>query len=745
MKLHSDNTEIVRSSTQDETEFSIKATAKAFSILSSSLYSDKILAPVRELACNAYDSHVAAGKKDVPIEIKLPSTLDPIFYVKDFGTGLSHEHAMRLYTTYFDSTKTDSDEYIGALGLGSKSPFAYTGRFTVESRYNGEKRLYTAFINERGVPALVMLCDAVATDEPSGLTISFPAKKGDEAKFATAAARALMYFQPTPNVHGCSGFYIHDLQHTIHGDRWAMRKAGYYANMSGAYVVQGFVSYPVDYRILIDHGLSEAAMQAAKTDLDIFVDIGQVEVAPSREALSYDERTIANLIARLEAIATAMRDRIQADFDGCADLWTARVKYAYYKDDSSGAAFKNMFDTLNKQQRFAFQGVELTRHVTLDLSNVGATSVFSYYHTTRGRKIDRTGQWIPGQSSPVFKFEVQEGLTIVVDDIVKGSLPIIEAHMNHLMIQRGSSRQRLLVLRPVVKASYSDPEIDRILAQFGGVSKVKLSSLNYPVVRKTTSYQKREKGHCLKFTGFKEKRGYRGRHDGINRTFSRLTWEAEEVDFEAGGFYMPLERFAVVHNGRTMESLDHILEYAQTLGFLEEDDLDRTYGFTEKDIHAARGDPDWVNLFVYLEERIRANIDNGLYPRAIAHHHVFDTALGKGVKSFVSDSGWKAVQPTLAPGLFKSFLEELVDFDDNTQQLKIDVIKNLCAHLLINPAPAAEAISQTFKDRWAQTLQMYPMFRLITWDTALSTVNRGILVDYVNTVEAAHAVALKAA
>lgn len=744
MKLYSDNNEITRSDTLDETEFSIKATAKAFSILSSSLYSDKILAPIRELCCNAYDSHVAAGKKDVPIEVKLPSVLDPIFYVKDFGTGLSHEHAMRLYTTYFDSTKTDSDEFIGALGLGSKSPFAYTGRFTIESRYNGEKRLYTAFINERGVPSLILLCDPVATDEPSGLTISFPVKKGDESKFSAAAAKALMYFAPTPNVHGYSGFCIHDLQHGIAGDQWAMRTAAYYAGMTGAYCVQGFVSYPVDYRILEEHGLSSAAVQAAKTNLDIFVDIGQVEVAPSREALSYDERTIANLNTKLEVIATAMRDRIQADFDECPDLWTARSKYAHYMLDAT-AAFKEMFDTLNKQQRFQYKGADLSRNVTLNLSEIRQTSIFAYYHTTRGRKVDRTGQWIPNQGhGSVFKFEVQEGLTIVVDDIVKGSLPVIEAHMNHLMATRGVNRQRLLVIRPTTKASYSDAEIDQILAQFGGVPTVKLSSLNYAIAKKLTSYKKREKGHCLKFTGFMKGKSWVRGDNKLHRVFSRLTWQTEEVDFDAGGFYMPLERFAAVHNGRQMTNLDLVFENAKVLGLLTDDDLDVTYGFSEKDIRAVKGDPDWVNVFSYLEEKIRINIDNGLYPGALVQHEIANSVIGKGLGTFVSDAGWKATQPKLSRGLLKTLLEDLVDFNDRTQLIAVDPIKEICENLAIDYAPAVTATASTFKQQWSDVLQAYPMFRLLDW-TNIGQLHRDIIIDYANTVEASHSAALKAA
>ena len=50
--------------------FKINASAKAFTILSSTLYSDPITAIIRELSCNAYDSHIAAGIKDTPFRVK---------------------------------------------------------------------------------------------------------------------------------------------------------------------------------------------------------------------------------------------------------------------------------------------------------------------------------------------------------------------------------------------------------------------------------------------------------------------------------------------------------------------------------------------------------------------------------------------------------------------------------------------------------------------------------------------------
>ena len=67
MKLHTNTNTITKSENFVESNYSIDATAKAFAILSDGLYSNKILAVVRELSTNAYDSHVAAGCPERPL------------------------------------------------------------------------------------------------------------------------------------------------------------------------------------------------------------------------------------------------------------------------------------------------------------------------------------------------------------------------------------------------------------------------------------------------------------------------------------------------------------------------------------------------------------------------------------------------------------------------------------------------------------------------------------------------------
>ena len=112
--------------------FKIQASSKAFDILSSNIYQNKVRAVVREISCNAVDAHTAAGNPD-PIKVHLPTTLEPHFSVRDFGIGLSDEDVREIFTTYFCSTKTSSNDFVGALGLGSKSPFCLVDSFTVTS------------------------------------------------------------------------------------------------------------------------------------------------------------------------------------------------------------------------------------------------------------------------------------------------------------------------------------------------------------------------------------------------------------------------------------------------------------------------------------------------------------------------------------------------------------------------------------------------------------------------------------
>jgi hypothetical protein len=165
--------------TVTDTQFRIATNSKLFSILSDSIYTRKIDAVIRELCCNAFDAHVEA-RQSRKFQVTLPSEFNSEFRVRDFGLGLCEED-MQMYTTYGESTKSSSNAYIGAFGIGAKSPFAYTGIFNVTSYHDGQARAYSMFV-EDGVPRMTKLGEG-PSEEPPGLEVFFPVRPGDIDEF----------------------------------------------------------------------------------------------------------------------------------------------------------------------------------------------------------------------------------------------------------------------------------------------------------------------------------------------------------------------------------------------------------------------------------------------------------------------------------------------------------------------------------------------------------------------------------
>lgn len=97
---------------------SLRNQAHLMTILRDTLYSDKILAVLREYSANAWDAHRQSGCKDIPIRVTLPTHAEPTLVIRDFGSGLSEEDLYQVYTQYGESTKRESNETVGYLGIG---------------------------------------------------------------------------------------------------------------------------------------------------------------------------------------------------------------------------------------------------------------------------------------------------------------------------------------------------------------------------------------------------------------------------------------------------------------------------------------------------------------------------------------------------------------------------------------------------------------------------------------------------
>lgn len=282
--------------------FTIQVNDKSFRVLLDGLYTDKPQSIIRELWTNALDSHIGAGIADQPFHCELPSRLSPTFSVRDYGTSMTHDEVMHLYSTVFASTKTETNNQTGCLGLGSKSPFSYTDSFTAIAYSGSEKRTYIASLNTDGIPTITLLSQE-PSGEPRGFEINFAVQDHHVHKFQNAAERVVIGFDVRP-----TGTEIDAPKSIFEADGFRiLENVGYMSEL--AFVRQGPVVYPIPYEVTRRLEIPLANNQPFIID----VPIGSVEFTASREALQLTDSTSKYLIQRIQEdfdklLATALED-----------------------------------------------------------------------------------------------------------------------------------------------------------------------------------------------------------------------------------------------------------------------------------------------------------------------------------------------------------------------------------------------------------------------------------------------------
>lgn len=295
--------------------FKIRTTAKAFQILSSNIYTNKIEAVVREISCNAVDAHIAA-KNENPFEVHLPTQIEPFFAVRDYGTGLSNEDVLEIYTTYFSSTKNNSNEYIGALGLGSKSPFAVAESFNVVSFFNGVKTVYNCYKDENGEPQIAIISSG-ETYEPNGLYVKVQVKPSEIYLYNEAASKIFRWFDKVPNINSQS--VIEEVKKfkastTSETEDFIINDC-----ISENLVLMGNVAYRLNHPKIPGGGIV------------IKCKIGEVSFDPGRERITNDDKTIKFLSDKYNSITSAIKSEIKEFLNSNATPYEKISKVAEWK------------------------------------------------------------------------------------------------------------------------------------------------------------------------------------------------------------------------------------------------------------------------------------------------------------------------------------------------------------------------------------------------------------------------------
>lgn len=400
-------------------EFRIRNSAKAFKILSDSLYSNKKRAIIRELSTNALDSHVGAGKVDVPFEVHLPSVLEPWFSVRDFGLGLSGDQVTNIYTTYFESSKTDSNDYVGALGLGSKSPFSYTENFTVTAIKDGIQRIYSAFINEMGVPCIAEMGEEL-TDQVNGVEVKFSVTdRYDYNSFRYEAVEVFKWFKNKPTVTGVAFEHAqpeYKEQNIVPG-------VSVFANNSNSFALMGNIAYPLNNISEPEKHFGDLA-QLLNCGLLIEFGIGDLDFAASREELSYVPFTIKNIKRKLEELNANLVLHFASRANDIADEWE-RAEFLY--KEAATKLYKTAVQQYVTDTNFplydpkAYYGKKTFKYYTKDLLDRGiSTTAFQIYGGSVRGKIGKGSEYVSGISKETLSIPVDSTVVIVLNDLKIG-------------------------------------------------------------------------------------------------------------------------------------------------------------------------------------------------------------------------------------------------------------------------------------------------------------------------------------
>lgn len=303
-----------------EQTFNMAATAEAFNILSSSLYSNPKLAIIRELSTNANDAHKQAGKEDYPFDLHLPTPSEPFFNIRDFGDGIPEDLIYNIYTSYFVSTKTDDENQTGCFGLGSKTPFSLVDSYEVISYCEGKKKVYR-MSKKNGLPCVEKIEESDWTKD-TGLEINFKWNADRDWYYDEWNDEADKFFRSTcfmPNVNTFTNnpnFNWEEFMEDRKFHSFDSIDIGHCYRPEVTVNVAG-VGFTVQYNDLKAKGetMKDMLEKAGVKRINIMANKSDVTLTPSREVLHYDDKTIDFIYKNVLKVVDEYYQNLRNKFD----------------------------------------------------------------------------------------------------------------------------------------------------------------------------------------------------------------------------------------------------------------------------------------------------------------------------------------------------------------------------------------------------------------------------------------------
>tara|TARA_R110000822_G_scaffold110654_3_gene240899 strand:+ start:6455 stop:8509 length:2055 start_codon:yes stop_codon:yes gene_type:complete len=303
-----------------------------FKILRDDIYSDKIKAVVREYSTNGLDAHKKSGQGTKPIFITVPTQMEPVFKIRDYGHGIPEEDIPNKFVKYGKSDKRNSAEEIGFFGLGCKAGFAYGDSFTVRTFNKGFETAFLAQIGGDGVGDIIRLYQKPTKE--TGLEIEIAVADRDVQTFREKIRVICKYFPVKPLFSVPLDIESYKKGQEI--SKGVYKKPQSFGESS---VILGGVSYPIELQKMfegIDYtedmkNLFHKFFARNLVDVEFDISTHPLKMNPSREALDYINVTKINFKHRIKEIIEELK-KVEADKFQKAQ--TALEAYGVWNDSS---------------------------------------------------------------------------------------------------------------------------------------------------------------------------------------------------------------------------------------------------------------------------------------------------------------------------------------------------------------------------------------------------------------------------
>lgn len=652
MLLAGDKTLIGGKGIQSTSNFRIEASAKAFNILSKNLYKDSVRAVIRELSTNAVDAHIEAGTTDIPFEVTLPTYDNLNFSIRDFGTGMSQEKVETLYSTYFGSDKNDSNEFTGCLGLGSKSPFAYTQSFTITSYYQGKKYIYVATTGSEGIPQINLLHTEV-TNEPNGVEISFAVKYEDVDKFEEKATLVYEYFKRQPIIHGTE-LEFEDRNIFFEGKGWRVLGSGVKTA-----ALMGNIAYPIDNsqlkqknvevneipanapaRYRQPEGIPTNYSDLLRCGVQIDFNIGDLEVTPSREELHYTDATIQCIQQKLDVILAEIVRLVNERISTAPNYFEACRTYI--------SLLSNELNSLNGVIRSAnleYKGRKLLQYVDWYEKDKPIEGV-EILHLRKN-----------GYSDKIKKNTVGHHLDFETILYVEQDIPTTaHSRLRHRLLKSEQSISAYLIKFETTEAK------KKFIEKVGFDASYLIGASSFPKPDRISYAVTKEKVFSLK-------------GDGYHGKYWKAYWEPQDIVMEDGGVYVEINRYVPQVDGSvypkeiTPYELSQQLEQLCKLGI----EVPTIVGVKTAIVNKFNdySDAEWLNYFVWRKEVLKNFIVASNFEQIVADVY--------SLKTFGNSHKYESVDVKKKDGLFGQFVAKVEGlktiYAANSQ--KVDILIDL--------------------------------------------------------------------